>query len=180
MCTTGNKLRIFSDCDPVQKAKVLPLHCSGSTTSSDPIHGDPSNWKVSRRYLSLQHSASSPGFQVQPPVLTLLWQSKPNRSTRRLQAPRFQHQGLDLLQPKSEGWFTKAALLHNTQSSVLAPSPGTGHQTTTSRGIFPETCHHSHEAFKYSWDGCVHRVSRLKMLRSHKNSCTRTPSSKHT
>ena len=121
MCTTGNRLRIFSDCDPVQKAKVLPLHCSGSTTSSDPIHGDPSNWKVSRRYLSLQHSASSPGFQVQPPVLTLLWQSKPNRSTRRLQAPRFPAPGTGPPSTQVRGMVHKSCPA--SQHSVISPGP---------------------------------------------------------
>ena len=45
--------------------------CLGSTTSSDPVHGNPTNWKASKSWPASQHSASSPVLQAQPPALTL-------------------------------------------------------------------------------------------------------------
>ena len=75
---------------------------------------------------------ASTGFYARNPALLLqAWKQNIleylNQSTSvpssKLPGSRFQHQGLDLLQPKSEGWFTKAALLLNTQSSVLTPKP---------------------------------------------------------
>ena len=50
---------------------VLLFNVEGSTTSSDPVHDNPFDWKASKSWPASQHSASSPVLQAQPPALTL-------------------------------------------------------------------------------------------------------------
>ena len=79
-----------------------------------------------------QYQQASTGFHARNPALLLqAWKQnileylnqRTSVPSSKLPGSRFQYQGLDLLQPKSVGLFTKAALLLNTQSSVLTPKP---------------------------------------------------------
>ena len=75
-----------------------------------------------------QYQQASTGFHARNPALLLqAWKQNIleylNQSTSVPSSKLPGSSTRDLLQPKSEGWFTKAALLLNTQSSVLTPKP---------------------------------------------------------
>ena len=50
---------------------VLLFNVEGSTTSSDPVHDNPFNWKASKVGLLHDFQLAALGLQAQPPTLTL-------------------------------------------------------------------------------------------------------------